>query len=176
MLIDIVAAVLLCFAVFKGYTKGLIVGVFSFLAFVIGLAAALKLSSYVAASLQSSTNISQRWAPFIAFSLVFIGVALLVRLGARALEGAVKMVMLGWINRLGGILFFALLYLFLYSVLLFYVEKLGLIKPVTVAASVSYPVIHPLGPKVIDAIGVLLPIFKNVFLELEGFFGKLPPG
>ncbi len=45
MLIDIIVVILLVMAIFKGLRKGLIVAVFSFLAFLIGLAAALKLST-----------------------------------------------------------------------------------------------------------------------------------
>ena len=48
MLIDIIAFILLLVAAFKGLRKGLIVAVFSFLAFIIGLAAALKLSTAMA--------------------------------------------------------------------------------------------------------------------------------
>src|SRR5438309_7623343 len=111
MLIDTVALVLLLMAVFKGLRKGLIIAVFSFVAFIVGLAAALKLSSVVAGYLGSQVSVSQRWLPVLAFALVFLAVALLVRLGARMLEGAVKLAMLGWLDKLGGVLFFLLIYL-----------------------------------------------------------------
>ncbi len=42
MLIDIVAVALLLLSVYKGFRRGLIVAVFSFLAFIVGLAAALE--------------------------------------------------------------------------------------------------------------------------------------
>src|SRR2546423_540560 len=100
MLIDIIALVLLILSLFKGLRKGLIIAIFSFLAFIIGLAAALKLSAIVADYLGSSTNISHRWLPVLAFIAVFIIVALLVRLGAKMLEGVIAMAMLGWLNRI----------------------------------------------------------------------------
>jgi membrane protein required for colicin V production len=170
MLIDIVAFALLILAIFKGLRKGLVVAVFSFLAFVLGLAAAVKLSAVVADYLRESTNISQKWLPALAFVLVFFIVVLLVRLGAKAIEGALNIAMLGWANKLGGILFYALLYLFIFSVILFYSEKLNLVKPQTTQSSVTYEIIRPIGPKVISGLGVVLPFFRDMFTELENFF------
>lgn len=176
MFIDIIVVVLLAMAVFKGMRNGLVLAVFSFLAFIIGLAAALKLSTAAAAYLGSNTNISQRWLPFLAFAVVFLIVVFLVRLGAKALEGVLRVAMLGWLNRIGGILLYAFLYLFILSILLFYAEQLHILKPASFEASVSYPYIHSVGPKVIGALGYLLPFFKNMFAELEGFFAGISPG
>jgi len=52
MFVDVIFVILMVMALFKGYTRGLIVAVFSFGAFLIGLAAALKLSAVVAQRLQ----------------------------------------------------------------------------------------------------------------------------
>lgn len=157
-------------AIFKGLRKGLIVALFSFLGFIIGLAAALKLSAAMAKYIGNSVAISQRWLPFVAFIIVFVIVVLLVRLGAKLLQGAVQMVMLGWMNRIGGVLFYVLIYFFIFSILLFYATALNLIKPATVQASVTYGFIQPFGPKVIALLGSIIPFFKNMFQELLHFF------
>lgn len=170
MIVDIIAFALLALAIFKGFSKGFVVAVFSFLAFVIGLAAALKFSVIVAGWLSESTQISQRWLPVVAFLLVFIGVALLVRLGAKMLEGALRLAMLGWLNRLGGFIFYALLYLVVFSLVLFYATELKLISAETADASVTYSFIYSFGPRVIEGIGRVLPFFSNMFAELQDFF------
>lgn len=170
MFIDIIAFILLVWAAFKGLRNGLIVGLFSFFAFIIGLAAALKLSAVAAEYIGTNTNIGKRWLPFIAFAGVFLIVVFLVRLGAKAIEGVLRMAMLGWLNKLGGILLYILLHFFIFSILLFYVDQLHLIKKETLEASVLFPYIQPLAPNIIDALGYLLPFFKNMFVELEGFF------
>ena len=173
MLIDIIALVLLVMAIFKGLSKGLIVALFSFLAFIIGLAAALKLSTAMAEYIGSNVEVSQRWLPFIAFIVVFIIVVLLIRLGAKLLQGAVQMVMLGWVNRIGGVLFYVLIYYFIYSILLFYATQLNLIKPSTTETSVTYSYIAPFGPKVMEILGAVIPWFKNMFEELLHFFDSV---
>ena len=173
MIIDIIVIILLIFAIFKGLRNGLVVAVFSFLAFVIGLAAALKLSTVVAEYLGTNTNISQRWLPVLAFAIVFLIVVFLVRLGAKAIEGMLRLVMLGWLNKIGGLIFYALLYLFIFSIILFYAVQLNIFKPETLETSTTYSYIQPIGPKVISALGVILPFFKDMFAELELFFGGL---
>lgn len=173
MFIDIIVFILLLMAAFKGFRKGLIVAVFSLLSFIVGLAAALKLSAVAADYIGSNLTISQRWLPVIAFIAVFLIVAFLVRLGAKFLEGAVRLALLGWVNRLGGILFFVLIYLFVFSIVLFYANQLHLINPDTVQASATYSYLQPLAPKIIAGLGVVVPFFKNMFTELQAFFGKL---
>ena len=170
MFIDVIGSILLVWAGVKGLRNGLIVGLFSFLAFIIGLAAALKLSAVAAEYIGTNTNIGKRWLPFVAFAAVFIIVVLLVRLGAKAIEGALQVAMLGWLNKLGGVILYGLLYLFIFSIILFYAEQLHLLKKETLATSVLYPLIQPIPPKIISALGYFLPFFKNMFYELERFF------
>jgi membrane protein required for colicin V production len=173
MIIDVVFVILMVIAIFKGISKGFIVAVFSIVAFIIGLAAAIKLSAVVAEYIGGQVNVSEKWLPVISFTIVFIGVIILVRLGAKLLEKTVQMAMLGWLNRLGGILFFALLYILIYSVMLFYTGQLQLIKQETMNASVCYRYISPVGPKVMNGLGEVVPVFKNMFAELEDFFGDI---
>lgn len=173
MLIDIVALLLVVLAIFKGLSKGLIVALFSFLAFILGLAAALKLSTAMAEYIGANVEVSQRWLPFIAFVVVFIIVVLLVRLGAKLLQSAVQMAMLGWLNRIGGVLLYILIYYFIYSVLLFYATQLNIIKPGTTQASVTYNYIAPFGPKVMEILGSIIPLFKDMFEDLLQFFDKV---
>ncbi len=170
MFIDTLFIILLITAVFKGFSKGLIVAVFSFLAIIIGLAAALKLSTVVASWLQSSTNITAKWLPIIAFAMVMFGVVFLVRLGAKWIQRTAEFALMGWLNKIGGIILYIALYTTVFSVILFLADKIQLIKADTIAASTFYPFIQPWGPKAIDGFGVVIPIFKDLFAQLEAFF------
>lgn len=170
MIIDSIVVILIVMAIFKGLRNGLVVAVFSLLAFIIGLTAAIKLSAVVATYLGNNVNISQRWLPIIAFAVVFIGVAFLVRLGAKAVEGVLKMALLGWLNKIGGVILYTVLYLFILSILLFYGEQVGVIKPQTIQDSVTYHYIKPVAPAIMNAMGSVIPIFKNMFSALENFF------
>lgn len=173
MIIDIIFLLLLAFAIIKGISRGFIVAVFSFLAIIIGVAAAMKLSYIVANWLQHSFNTGKQWLPFLSFLIVLIGVIFLVRLLANLIQKAINFSMLGWLNKLGGIFLYTLLYVSVYSIFIFYLTKMGIIKLETIEASYTYSFIEPLGPKIINLIGELIPIFKNLFQQLSDFFGSV---
>jgi membrane protein required for colicin V production len=173
MILDIIVAIILILAVIKGYRQGLIVALFSAVAFIIGLAAALKLSAVVADHLGKAVKVSDKWLPIISFAVVFLIVVLLVRLGAKFIQKTVELAMLGWLNRLGGILLYAGLYILIFSILVFYADQMGFIKPETKTESVTYTYIQPWGPKLMDGLGEIIPIFKGMFEDLEDFFDSV---
>jgi membrane protein required for colicin V production len=170
MLLDIIFLVILVLAVIKGYQRGLILGVFSLVAIIIGLAAALKLSAAVAGYIGQAINVSDRWLPVISFVVVFFLVLLSIRWGARLLQKTVEVTTLGWVNRLGGIMLYAAVFIIVYSILLFYAGQLNLLKPDTIRHSATYSFVKPWGPKVINGLAGLIPFFKDMFTQLESFF------
>lgn len=153
--------------------KGLIVALFSIFAFVAGLAAALKLSAVVAARLSTEVSPTFKWLPMLSFLLVFMLVAFLVNLGGRIIQKTFETILLGWVNRVAGMLLYMALYTFIFSIILFFASQAHLINANTIASSFFFPYIQPLGPRVINAIGDLIPFFKNMFSELQKFFGGL---
>lgn len=179
MIIDIIVAIILILAAIKGFRQGLIVALFSVIAFIVGLAAAMKLSVVVADYIGKAVNVSDRWLPIISFAVVFLIVVILVRLGAKFIQKSVELAMLGWVNRIGGILLYAALYILIFSILLFYAEQLSLIKPETIKESVTYEYIQPWGPRLMDGLGKIIPVFKGMFEDLEDFFDgvskQVPP-
>ena len=170
MLLDIIFAVIIVLAILKGYQKGLVLGLFSLVTVIIGLAAAMKLSTVVAGYIGNAVNVSDKWLPIISFAVVFFIVILLIRLGARAIEKTVELALLGWVNKVGGVIFFAAVYTTVFSVLLFYTEQMKLIQPETITTSVTYSFVQPWGPKAINGFGAIIPIFKDMFEQLEQFF------
>ena len=179
MILDIIVAIILILAVIKGFRQGLIIALFSVIAFIVGLAAAMKLSVVVAGYIGKAVNISDKWLPIISFAVVFLAVVLLVRWGAAFIQKSVEFAMLGWLNRIGGILLYAGLYILIFSILIFYADQLGFIKPDTKNESVTYSYIQPWGPKLMDGIGKIIPLFKDMFRDLEDFFDgvskQVPP-
>ena len=173
MVIDIIYAIIIILALIYGFRRGLIVAVFSLAALVIGLAAAMKLSAVVATYIGKSVSVADAWLPVISFAIVFIIVYLLVRWAALIIEKTVKLTMLGWLNKLGGIVFYLALYTTIYSVILFYTTQTGVINPETKKKSVTYSFIQPWGPMAINGLGVAVPFFRNIFSDLENYFGNL---
>ncbi|HEY1872667.1 MAG TPA: CvpA family protein, partial [Chitinophagaceae bacterium] len=64
----------------------------------------------------------------------------------------------------------AIIYIAVFSVILFFADQVKIIKPETIKSSSTYSFIEPWGPKIINGFATLIPFFKDMFTELEQFF------
>jgi len=170
MILDAVYLISLLVFLIRGYSKGLVVALFSVAAVVLGAVGALKLSGTVADQLFEGGAKGGRWAPLLSYLLVFVLIVWLVRLGARLVQRSLETVAMGWANRLAGALLYGFLISFVFSSLLWLLGRMYLIRPETAADSFSYRWLEPLAPRVFAAIGVLLPFAKDIFENLGAFF------
>lgn len=176
MFIDIMVLLAVISAVFKGLRQGLIMALFNTVSLIVGLAAAVRLSTAISPTL--STYLGEggtRYLPFISFLLVYLAAVLVIRVVGKLIQKSVETIQLGFINRIGGVALYLLLYLALISVVIFYLENIGFLSPDLVAQSRTYGMIAPFGPGVLDVLGKVIPAFKDMFQELNGFFDNLAP-
>lgn len=103
-LLDILILIPIGFGVYRGFKKGFIIELFTFLALFIGLYAGIHLSDGVASFLQSSFSITSEYLPTIAFTITFLMIGAMVYFAGIAIEKAVKAVSLSLPNRLLGAL------------------------------------------------------------------------
>jgi len=99
-------------------------------------------------------------------------VGFLVRMGARWVQKTIELAWMKWLNRLLGVIFYVVLYIITFSVILFYATQINLIKQDTIQASHTYRFIQPWGPYVMEGFGNIFHFFRNMFAELEDFFGN----
>ena len=170
MFIDIPYFILLLLAIYKGYNRGLIVAIFSFVGLIVGLAAAIKLSAFVANWLSKNTHIGLGWLPVLSFVIVFICVVFLIKLIAGILQKSVEFMLMGWANRVGGILLYASLFTMVFSVLLFYAVQLNVLTTESISTSKCYGFVKPWAGYFINGVGKVFPIFKGLFSQLEAYF------
>ena len=175
MIIDILLLVIVCLGAIRGFFRGFILALFALVAYVLGLAAAMKFSHAAAVWLEPMIHAGARWMPLLAFLAVFIGVVLLVRWLALLIQKTMEGLMLGWANRLAGMLFYIVLYVTIYSILLFYLVRMRLIGQNTLQHSVTYPYLSMVAPRVIGVLGLALPWFRDIFERLDKFFDKVGP-
>ncbi len=172
-MIDLIFFILVLMALINGYRNGFIRAIFSVIGLMVGLAAAMKLSVVVAEYLKDSTTLSARWLPVVSFVAVFVFVLILIRIASSLIQKAAETVMLGWLNKLAGMVLYLAIYTIVFSVVLFYAEKIHLLSMTAIESSKTYSYIQPCGPAAINSIGYVLPFFKNMFHELELFFQKI---
>lgn len=143
MLIDIVFLIMMVFAIFKGLRNGLVIAVFSIVGWIIGLFAAIKFSDVAAAYLDAALNISPRLISIIAFIAVFSLVMLLVNIGAKLVSKTVELALLGWLNKLGGIFFYVLLYSLIFIVIIYFAVRVDLLSMEATSSSRVYQSLEP---------------------------------
>jgi membrane protein required for colicin V production len=127
----------------------------------------------VANYLADNTGIATKWLPVVSFLVVFIGVIIIINILAKMIEKAMEITMLGFVNRIGGVIFYVLIDTFIFSIVLFYANQLHFISDKTIADSFCYGYIEPLAPKVMEVLAGALPFLKNVFTDLEKFFSGI---
>lgn len=103
--IDIFIVLLLLFAIWRGFKKGLIVELFTLLAVFAGLYAAVHFSDFISVKLKEDAGWDWEYVPIVAYALCFLAVGAMVYFGGKMLEKVIKVVQLGLVNRMAGALF-----------------------------------------------------------------------
>ena len=83
--------------------------------------------------------------PVIAFAAVFLVAVFIVKAVGGIVEKTVQLAMLGWVNRIGGFLVYAVLYTLLFSVVLFFLTQMNLVTEAVKGKSVTSPILNPGG-------------------------------
>ncbi len=123
--LDIILAIPLLWAVYRGFTKGLIFSVASLLALILGIYGAIHFSFVVEQYVAAWFHPSEKYLAFISFALTFVLIVIAVHLFAWAIDRLVKAVALGFMNRLAGVLFNLIKMAFILSVILSLVNYLN---------------------------------------------------
>lgn len=173
-MIDVVFIILIIFGCLKGMKKGVLGALFSTIGFSVGIIVGLKFSSTIANRIGPSTSMYTPWTPFLSFLLLFTAVVLSMHYLRKIFEKTTELLLLGWLNKMGGIFLFIFMYSVIFSVLLFYLNELHLIDQKTKESSHFYSYLSPLAPDVINNVGKIIPFFKDLFNQLGNYFNTVP--
>ncbi|MEO0000709.1 MAG: hypothetical protein RL766_755 [Bacteroidota bacterium] len=170
MAIDIVALVLLVLALYKGWTKGLVMAVFTFISYILALIIAFKFSGWVAIHyLKDLGEGGGRWPSILAFLLVMVIVMIVVRITGKVIEKSLELMLMGVFNKVAGVLLFSLVYFTVYAVVLIYASRFEVIGKSLVVASRTGEMLLNWGAKVIDIFAVWIPELNNLFKQTVVF-------
>jgi membrane protein required for colicin V production len=170
MILDAATVVVLAYAFILGMRRGLIVSAFSFASLLVGLVAAMSFSAVLAQWLRGIGGIPVRWVPFLAFLLVFGLARWLVGLAGRMVKASAEAVMLGGVDKAGGVILHVVLYGTVYSIILFYLRELTFLGKDTVSDSVTYPLVSPWGPFAMGILSQALPFLGDMVRSLQEYF------
>lgn len=115
---DIILAIPLLYAAWKGFMNGFIIEVASIVALVAGIYLAANGSEWSADKLQQWFDLEGTWLGYLAFFLTFVAVVIGVYALAKVVEKAVNLAALKLVNKLFGSLFGTVKMILILSIIL----------------------------------------------------------
>jgi len=166
MWIDILSGTILIIAILQGYSHGLIKAIISFFSLFIGLVVAFQFAGYISNLLKEHTKIGSQWLPFIAFLVVLIGVMILLKMVTGILQQSAEWLMLGWLNKLLGMILYALIYGTILSAVLYFMILLGVVEKASIKDSFSFSYLESWWPYFMKKLSLWIPSIKSSLSSL----------
>tara|TARA_R110002072_G_scaffold232309_3_gene389738 strand:- start:9448 stop:9996 length:549 start_codon:yes stop_codon:yes gene_type:complete len=121
--LDVAFAIAILYGAWKGFKKGFIIELFTFLALFLGLYAGIHFSDFVAKILTDSFGMTSEYVPTISFTVIFLLVGAMVYFAGIAIEKVIKVVQLSLLNKALGVLLGILKMIFLLGVITLLIES-----------------------------------------------------
>lgn len=166
MWIDILSGTILIIAILQGYRHGLIKAIISFCSLFIGLIVAFQFAGYISNILKEHTKIGSQWLPFIAFLVVLIGVMILLKMITGILQQSAEWLLLGWLNKLLGMVLYALIYGTILSAVLYFMILLGVVEKSSIKDSFSFSYLESWWPYFMKKLSLWIPSIKSTLNSL----------
>ena len=165
MVLDIIFLLVLSYGIFVGYSKGIIKTVFAIIAFLIGFLIAGRFAQHVSDFLTKTFELTGSWVFLLSFVLTFLVTMFLIRFLARLLEKALESVNLGVINKLAGGIITGAFFIFILSILVWFVDKSTLLPESQKEESITFPFMQTFPQEVKTFVKKLQPTASKIWDE-----------
>ena len=155
---------LICFlpGIIRGISKGFLEQALALIGIVVSVWAASRFSGLVAAWIKPYVDFSETTLNVIAFALILVAMSLLVLIVSKLLTKVVELAMLGWVNKLLGLVFALAVNALVIGVFIFLFEtvntKFNLVKPEVLDGSIVYTTLR-------DLCYLVFPHLKSFFFK-----------
>ena len=140
--LDYILLIPLLYGLYRGFTKGLIIELASLLALTLGIYGALHFSSFTFEFLSDYVEIKTVYLQLASYGLTFLIIVMVISLTGKALTMLIKLVALGFINRMMGAIFGSIKVLLILSVFILFFDRFnkqfGMVKDEVLNASLFY--------------------------------------
>ncbi len=173
MIIDLLFVLFMILAIFNGFSRGFVLGLFSVITLLAALILAIKFSTVFLTYARGHFHLVGSWWPLIFFILLFLIAVVVINWVGRLITKLLEIALLGWLNRLVGIIFYICIYTVIFSVLLWLADRVHLISDSEKTGSWVYSRIAFLGPRLITLIGDQIPHFRHLMQNLSDLFDRM---
>ncbi len=167
-IIDIIFLLCLIPALFGGIKKGFIRQLAALAALLLGVWIAWRFSHLFTDLVRSWTKTDGTITQIITFAALFFGVILLINLLGRLLQGLINLALLGWLDKMLGVLFAILKYSFIISILIYLLESLDKLYPFLprelILESSLYPIISKLSSLIFPFLKIVNETIKSTII------------
>ena len=161
-IIDIIIVCCCVPAVIHGLSKGFVSQAFSLVALILGVWLSFKFSNAVGEWLVTDIDLPGTVIHVIAFALIMLVVMLITHLAGKAVEGVLKVVMLGWLNKLLGIVFALLKAVLIIGLVIILFEAINNTFPIVPSKTMEESIFY--GP-VKDLANLIFPYLKELIFK-----------
>jgi len=167
--LDVAILVFLSFFLYRGFKKGLIREIFGLVAVLVALVVAVVCMNNGVALLVGLSDAPTPVALAISFLIIFAVVYAVVRIVGAILHKIIRLTLLGWLDRLGGLLFGLLKSLLIASLILLGLTLLswpsGIDK--VIDRSTLAPSVQMVAPRFFNYMKFLSPAAKSIYKEFR---------
>lgn len=155
--LDVILAILLLFAFYKGYKQGLFSAIASLVGLIAGVIGAVYFSEYAARYLAERVSWSEQTINLAAFAITFLVIIYVASLLGKAMTKVADVAALGTVNKLLGGVFTAIKYAFVISVIFMYINASSSLSGFIISeekkeTSLLYPPVAALAPIIMPRI------------------------
>jgi membrane protein required for colicin V production len=123
-ILDILIGLPLVWAIYKGFTKGLIIEVATLLALILGIYGAIHFSDFTAQFIQNRFDYHSNYMGIIAFVITFLVIVIVLNVLGKMMNSLAEAVSLGMINRMLGVVFGLAKGIIILSIVVYFVNFL----------------------------------------------------
>lgn len=163
-ILDAIILIALIPAIIQGLRKGFISQAISIISVIAGIWASARFANMVTAWVSQYITASEQILKIIAFALILVIVFIILGVLGKLLEGVLKLVMLGWINKLLGVVFSLFKAFLIIGLVIIAFNALnnsfGIVKPEVISDSVLYEPVKSLADAIFPYIKSMLTFNK----------------
>ena len=164
-LIDLLILAPLVYAGYKGFKRGFIIEVFTFLALIVGIYAGIHFSDFCAEFLKNKLSWDSTYLPVVSFTVTFLLVGAMIYFAGKTVEQMIKVVHLTPLNKFFGVLFAVVKMAYFVSVIIVilesYDEKSHFLPAVKKEASLLYKPVKKLSAATIPGLSQSAIFYEN---------------
>lgn len=161
-ILDIIILICLIPAIIQGLKKGFISQVLSIISIIVGIWMSSKFANVVGEWVAQYITASEQVIRIVSFAIILIGVSLLLAALGKVLESVLNLVMLGWVNKLLGLVFAVLKTVLILGFVVIIansvITSLGTNPPAIISESILYPYINDIADSVFPYIKDMLSL------------------